>query len=131
MRRNQTPESEAVTQAFAQRARAAREKQGLSQAQLQEQLAQRGVMIDSSGITRIEAGQREPRLSEALAFSEIFGFGLTNLTTPAPENEVVRDVRQLMEESRGALLKLLRALDHAAELLPNDGAPSGAAGRPD
>ena len=120
MRRNQTPESEALTQAFGQRAKAARDKQGVSQAQLQEQLAERGVMIDSSGITRLESGEREPRLSEALAISEIFGFGLTNLMTPTPENDVVRDVRQLMEESRESLLKLPRALDHAAELLPHD-----------
>jgi len=120
MRRNQTPASEALTQAFGQRAKAARDKQGVSQAQLQEQLAERGVMIDSSGITRLESGEREPRLSEALAISEIFGFGLTSLMTPTPEHDVVRDVRRLMEESRESLLKLLRALDHAAELLPHD-----------
>ena len=124
MRRNQTAETEAITQAFAQRAKDAREKQGLSQAQLQEQLAERGIMIDTSGITRIEAGEREPRLSEALAISEIFGFGLTNLLTPAPANDAVREVRRLTEESRESLLKLLRALDHAAELLPHDGSPT-------
>ena len=100
----------------------------MSQVRLQELLAQRGVLIDTSGITRIEAEEREPRLSEALAISEILGFGLSNLMTPASESDVIRDVRQLIEESRGTLLKLLRALDRTADLLPKGDTPSDPAG---
>lgn len=126
MRRNRTPETEALTHAFAQRARTARGKQQISQVQLQEQLADRGILIDSSGITRIEAGEREPRLSEALAISEVLGFGLANLMTPVPENDAVRDVRRLMDESRESLLKLLRAMDHAADTIPLQASPPDA-----
>ena len=128
MRRNRTPESEALTHAFAQRTKAARDARRMSQVRLQELLAQRGVLIDTSGITRIEAEEREPRLSEALAISEILGFGLSNLMTPASESDVIRDVRQLIEESRGTLLKLLRALDRTADLLPKGDTPSDPAG---
>lgn len=114
-------EPEAISRAFGQRTKAARMDAGLTQAQLQDRLASRGIKIDSSGLTRIEAGQREPRLSEALAIAGVLGFGLANLVTPAPSLETyMNEVRRLAEQSRETLLQLLSSVDKAADLLgPN------------
>lgn len=109
---------EEISRVFGQRTKAARLEAGLTQAQLQDQLASRGIKIDSSGLTRIEAGQREPRLSEALALADILGFGLTNLVTPnAGLESYMNEVRRLVEQSRETLLQLLSSVDKAADLL--------------
>jgi len=109
---------EEISRIFGQRTKAARLEAGLTQAQLQDRLASRGIKIDSSGLTRIEAGQREPRLSEALALADLLGFGLTNLVAPNPSLETyMNEVRRLMDESRETLLQLLRSVDKAADLV--------------
>src|ERR1700751_184372 len=105
--------SEAVGRNFGERAKAARIEAGMTQAQLQERLgAEFGLNLDTSGITRIEAGQREPRLSEALAIAAILDFGLNNLTPPGPDLDFYgSSVTELMHESRETLLKTLQAVD--------------------
>lgn len=109
---------EEVSRVFGQRTRAARIDAGLTQAQLQERLASRGIKIDSSGLTRIEAGQREPRLSEALALADVLGFGLASLVTSNPGlDSYMNEVRRLVEQSRETLLQLLSSVDKAADLL--------------
>jgi transcriptional regulator with XRE-family HTH domain len=104
---------DAVGRTFGERAKAARIEAGMTQVQLQERLeAEFGIKLDSSGITRIEAGQREPRLSEALAIAAILDFGLNNLAPTGPDlNFYVSGVVELMHESRETLLQLLRSVD--------------------
>lgn len=64
-----------VTATFAERAKSARLRAGLTQQQLFERLRdETGVRLDTSAITRIEAGQREPRLGEALAIARVLNF---------------------------------------------------------
>lgn len=91
----------------------------MTQLQLQERLeAEFGIKLDTSGITRIEAGQREPRLSEALAIAAILDFGLNNLTPTGPDLDFyVSGVVELMHESRETLLKLLRSVDQVTEFV--------------
>lgn len=105
--------SEAVGRNFGERAKAARIEAGMTQVQLQERLAAEfGLSLDTSGITRIEAGQREPRLSEALAIAAILDFGINNLTPTAPDLDFyISRLRELMHESRETLLTLLRSVD--------------------
>ena len=104
--------------AFGRRMKAARADAGLTQAELQELLKERGAPLDTSAITRLEAGRREPRLSEALAIAATLGFGLTDLAAPATEIDAyMSEVRQLMEQSRAALLDLLRSVDKATDVL--------------
>ena len=63
---------------FGQRVKRAREDQGLTQRQLAEALEQdHRIKLDSSAITRIESGSREPRIREALAIAEVLDFPLT------------------------------------------------------
>lgn len=73
-------ESTAIgTSAFANAVATRRQQMGWTQVELLARLAEKGVILDSSAITRIEKGQREPRLSEALAFSDIFRISLDEL----------------------------------------------------
>jgi len=56
----------------------ARDEEGLTQRELSELLLRdRRVKLDSSAITRIEGGAREPRLREAVAIAEVLGFTLS------------------------------------------------------
>ncbi len=124
MQKARSPQSLATSRAFGQRVKTAREQQGLTAAQFQERLAKYGVKWDHSAVTRVESGEREPRLTEALAIADILGINLTGLITPAPEiQDYVNDVRRLMNASREALSELLRAIEQAPEVLHNDGRP--------
>jgi transcriptional regulator with XRE-family HTH domain len=113
------PSSEAVGRNFGERAKAARIEAGMTQVQLQERLgAEFGLNLDTSGITRIEAGQREPRLSEALAIAAILDFGINNLTPTAPDLDFyISRLRELMHESRETLLTLLRSVDQVTDFV--------------
>lgn len=54
---------------------------GLSQRGLSAGLREHGVEIGPSSITRMETGQREPSLSEALALSRYLGFDLIDVVS--------------------------------------------------
>lgn len=47
---------------------------------LSELVEHHGARIDASGLSRIESGEREPRLGEALAIAAALGVGITGLT---------------------------------------------------
>jgi transcriptional regulator with XRE-family HTH domain len=113
------PSGGAVGRTFGERAKATRIEAGMTQLQLQERLeTEFGIKLDTSGITRIEAGQREPRLSEALAIAAILDFGLNNLTPTGPDLDFyMSGVVELMHESRETLLKLLRSVDQVTEFV--------------
>lgn len=110
----QHPEREASARrseagsAFGDRAKSARLRAGLTQQQLCDRL---GNSLDTSAITRIEAGQREPRLSEALAIARVLGFGLDDLAPTADLDAHLRDITRSMEEGRAALVTMLKSVD--------------------
>jgi transcriptional regulator with XRE-family HTH domain len=115
--RSFTPEDE-VTTTFAERAKAARLRSGLTQQQLSDRLrAETGVGLDTSAITRIEAGQRDPRLGEALAIGRVLGFGLNNLVPRADLDFYLSDVERLMDESRAALIRMVKSVDPVIEFV--------------
>jgi transcriptional regulator with XRE-family HTH domain len=64
---------------FGKRVRAQREGGGFTQRELSERLAELGIKLDTSAITRIESGSREPRLKEAFAIALALGVSLTAL----------------------------------------------------
>ena len=116
-RRSSTVNDE-VSRTFAERAKAARRRAGLTQQQLCDRLLKEAdVELDTSAITRIEAGQREPRLGEALAIARVLGFGLDNLVPRAELDFYISDVKRLMDESRAALVKMLRSVDPVVDFV--------------
>ncbi|BBX48065.1 hypothetical protein GCM10009641_08910 [Mycobacterium cookii] len=107
-----------VTATFAERAKSARLRAGLTQQQLFERLRdETGVRLDTSAITRIEAGQREPRLGEALAIARVLNFGLNNLVPRADLDLYLSDVERLMRESRAALIRMVKSVDPLIEFV--------------
>jgi transcriptional regulator with XRE-family HTH domain len=107
-----------VSSTFADRAKAARLRAGLTQQQLSDRLrTESEVLLDTSAITRIEAGQREPRLGEALAIARVLEFGLNNLVPRADLDFYMSDVERLMDESRATLVKLLRSVDPVVDFV--------------
>lgn len=69
-----------VREWFGQMMREAREKAGWSQRRLAELLNQAGLKIDHSALNRIENGQREARLTEAVAISDLLELNLQTLS---------------------------------------------------
>lgn len=115
--RSSMPDDE-VTATFAERAKAARLRSGLTQQQLSDRLRdETGVGLDTSAITRIEAGQRDPRLGEALAIGRVLGFGLNNLVPRADLDFYLSDVERLMDESRAALIRMVKSVDPVIEFV--------------
>jgi transcriptional regulator with XRE-family HTH domain len=107
-----------VSSNFAERAKAARLRAGLTQQQLSDRLrTEAHVVLDTSAITRIEAGQREPRLGEALAIARVLEFGLNNLVAREDLDFYLSDVDRLMDESRAALVRMLRAVDPVVDFV--------------
>jgi transcriptional regulator with XRE-family HTH domain len=115
---------EEVSGAFGERAKAARLRAGLTQEQLSHRLLP-GVVLDTSAITRIEAGQREPRLSEALVIARVLGFELHDLAGRADLDYYMSDVKRLMTESRSALVRMLQSVDPVVDFVRQNPARLG------
>lgn len=85
---------------------------GMTQAELAKRIADEfEIKLDTSGITRIEAGDREPRLSEALAIAEILGLELAPSPAESDLEPYLRTVSDQLYESRERLLMLLDTVD--------------------
>lgn len=69
----------ATGQSFAEAVLGGRQRLGLSQRALAQQLADLGVTIDQASIARMESGRREPRLSEAVAIAEFLQFDILQI----------------------------------------------------
>lgn len=115
--RSPSPEDQVIS-TFAARAKSARLRVGLTQQQLSKRLEdETSVTLDTSAITRIEAGQREPRLGEALAIAKVLNFGLNNLVPRVDLDFYLSDVERFMKESRAALVRMLKAVDPLIEFV--------------
>lgn len=103
---------------FGEQAKQSRLRAGLTQQQLSDRLHhEAGVSLDTSAITRIEAGQREPRLGEAIAIAKVLEFGLDDLVPRSDLDFYISEVNQLMNESRAALIKMIRSVDPLVEFV--------------
>lgn len=83
--------------AFADQVRDYRSRAGLSQRALSALLAGQGFELDPTGLSRIESGERRPRLDEAVALSKALRFEIPGLyRDDASENERLREqLRQI------------------------------------
>lgn len=100
---------------FGDMMREARQKLRWSQRQLAEALQKAGLKIDPSAITRIENGQREPKLREAVAISDILDLTLDDLVF-SESGDFRRSlvvINHSLVTSRQLLLQGLIAVDKA------------------
>jgi len=112
------PDPKLTARLFGERVREFREQAELTQQQLSDRLREGfGIKLDTSAITRIESGAREPRLREAIAIAETLGFGLRGLNTPSADllDYRLNGMNKLIDRAREDLLKLLQAVDRVAE----------------
>lgn len=79
MQDQQKPPGLTAASNFGRSVRAAREHAQWTQQQLSDALAKHGLRIDTSAITRIENGSRDPRLSEAEAIAAALDLPLSDL----------------------------------------------------
>jgi transcriptional regulator with XRE-family HTH domain len=87
MQNNQVP----IENRFGEEVLEVRRVGRMSQKDLSELLAQRGLMLDASAISRIEKGARAIRLSEAAVIAEVLGFSLSDVEHPRdPKDDFVR-----------------------------------------
>lgn len=106
---------DAFEAAFGTRVRERREGQGLSQRALAEALADRGLHLDSSAITRIEKGQRAVRLGEAPVIADALDIQLADLIEgPIPPAQ--RVALRRMNADRFIVLARWRAIQALEEL---------------
>ncbi|MCT7369326.1 helix-turn-helix domain-containing protein [Mycolicibacterium llatzerense] len=102
---------------FGKRVRAQREGAGFTQRELSERLAELNVKLDTSAITRIENGSREPRLKEAFAIALALGISLTALLHV--EDDPINALYSAYEELSFAAQDFERAADRAHASLDN------------
>src|SRR5260370_21645909 len=89
-------------QRFAANLRLLRERQGISQVKLAQEMAARGWPWRQQTVTRLENGQRMIRFGEATALAEILNTPLERFTRPvsaAIEVEKIRAARARLRES--------------------------------
>lgn len=87
--------------AFGRNMRVARSQKSWSQRELAEALNAKGVKLDPSAVTRIERGDREVKLREAVAIADCLDTDLEHLLMPVgPDDELatVLELRRLAEE---------------------------------
>ncbi len=104
-------------QSFAAAMRAGRQALGLSQRALSQKLTELGVSIDQAGITRMESGQREPRLSEAVVIAEYLQFDVLQVDHDLPNVSYYGAMQQATQryfDARAAVADYLNAARNAA-----------------
>jgi transcriptional regulator with XRE-family HTH domain len=112
--REPTPRPEALLaeHLFAAAAREARRARNMSQTALAEALAQFGIELDATAITRIERRTRTIRLAEAVAIGSILGISLDALAA-GPQLE--RRIRAAQSRVSQAEAELANATHHRDE----------------
>lgn len=105
--------------------RAGRVRLGLSQRALADKLRGRGISVDQAAITRMETGQREPKLIEALQISDFLDFDVSTLERPDSEAIAHDGLVELTFAkyfvARESLYEYLNAVAMALATVPGDG----------
>ncbi|MGE0219663.1 helix-turn-helix domain-containing protein [Mycolicibacterium sp.] len=103
---------------FAANLKAVRESAGLAQAALADAMAKRGFRWHQATVYKIENGERQVQLSEALAVADILGVPLTALIhAPLSSEELARRVKAveyLLSQTTELTRQLARALKDLA-----------------
>jgi transcriptional regulator with XRE-family HTH domain len=102
-------------QRFAANLRLLRERQGISQVKLAQEMAARGWPWRQQTVTRVENGQRMIRFGEAMTLASILGVSLNRFTRPVSEVIEVEKIRaasaRLRESCEAVVAAVCRLLE--------------------
>ena len=103
--------NDSIAKVFARRLRQERVSRGLSQTEFASRLAERlGVATYPTTITKIEKGEREIKLGEAIAIAEILDLPLSALTDDKSSfDDEIASLHQELDEARTHETELYRA----------------------
>jgi len=99
-------------QRFAANLRILRERQGVSQVKLAQEMAARGWPWRQQTVTRLENGQRMIRFGEAIALASILGVSLDRFTRPVSEAIEVEKIRAASARLRESCEAVAAAVCH-------------------
>ena len=99
-------------QRFAANLRILRERQGVSQVKLAQEMAARGWPWRQQTVTRLENGQRMIRFGEAIALASILGVSLNRFTRPVSEALEVEKIRATSARLRESCEAVAAAVCH-------------------
>jgi transcriptional regulator with XRE-family HTH domain len=99
-------------QRFAANLRVLRERQGISQVKLAQEMAVRGWPWRQQTVTRLENGQRMIRFGEAIALASILGVSLGRFTRPVSEALEVEKIRATSARLRESCQAVAAAVCH-------------------
>jgi transcriptional regulator with XRE-family HTH domain len=99
-------------QRFAANLRILRERQGVSQVKLAQEMAARGWPWRQQTVTRLENGQRMIRFGEAIALASILGVSLGRFTRPVSEALEVEKIRAASARLRESCEAVAAAVCH-------------------
>ena len=99
-------------QRFAANLRILRERQGVSQVKLAQEMAARGWPWRQQTVTRLENGQRMIRFGEAMALASILGVSLDRFTRPVSEAIEVEKIRAASARLRESCEAVAAAVCH-------------------
>ena len=97
-------------QRFAANLRLLRERQGISQVKLAQEMAARGWPWRQQTVTRVENGQRMIRFGEAMALASILGVSLNRFTRPVSEVIEVEKIRAASARLRASCEAVVAAV---------------------
>ena len=99
-------------QRFAANLRILRERQGVSQVKLAQEMAARGWPWRQQTVTRLENGQRMIRFGDAIALASILGVSLDRFTRPVSEAIEVEKIRAASARLRESCEAVAAAVCH-------------------
>ena len=89
--------------------RAARNQLGMSQQKLADKLAEHGIAMDTSAVTRLEGGNRVIRLGEAIVISQVLNFSMDLNQDGRTGESVVADELERLAYQMIETVKALRS----------------------
>ncbi|MEN4476855.1 helix-turn-helix transcriptional regulator [Mycolicibacterium cosmeticum] len=97
--------------AFAVNVRTARQSRGLTQADVARQMSRSGYRWHAATVYKVENGERQIQLGEALELARILGVGVEEMATPHGALKSAVDIAAIRNEITVAAMELMGSID--------------------
>lgn len=112
---NSTPASSVIDDVFGENLKKYRERKGLTQEALNNEMVKRGFEFHPTTIYRIEKGRRRVLIGEAVTLAEVLDVPLDQLTSPGEDSEraILFQVKQIAREHLEDISRAIAYLETA------------------